>query len=207
MGNRLNRLSRELETPITGISREAIEFTGLMLALAETVGVKPGERALRWYECELARVEREKKRKCQLLFGHFELREGDWESLARTLADRFIPGLSVTRDRSGAKQRWGPIETAVLRINLEEIQAQRPGRTLSDAARIAAKSPPWKYMIRGSRGWETLRRRAYEARPAFVDALRNAQMAHVDAPITELPIDRVSEDYIKRYYANRSAKS
>lgn len=195
--------NRKLSTPIKGVPLEVIEWTGLALALADFIGEPANPEHLALYEKHLARIAEQKQHRYDLLFEHFNTSKGDWEGLARSLAESYVPGLQVMKDRAGAKTKWDPMTVARLRVQLEEIQAEKPGRTLADAARIAAKRPAWRWAAPGKSGWETLRRKAYQADPRFVAIMRRIKVTQEEVPVDQDMPGTSAAEHIRRYYESQ----
>jgi hypothetical protein len=162
-----------LNTPLRAIDHEVMLTAQWILVPAELRQEDPG-RVLP-LDLELRRQKADRDKRMQLLFEHYEIPAGQWERLAKALAGDFVPGLRIASAPPGKKIMWDRLRCSALRADLDQIREQRPGLSLTDAARIAAKKEPWRSMVSGSKAVENLRRRAYNATAEFTEFFRKFQ--------------------------------
>lgn len=104
------------------------------------------------------------REKVPLLFEHFQIPLGDWQSLAILLAQTHVPGfLGITPERRGPKRFW---TRSMMILFMEEMQTEVDGpkkRSISDAAKTLARRPEWKERLKQHcKPAEVLRRKYHE---------------------------------------------
>ncbi|WP_296226923.1 hypothetical protein [Ralstonia sp. UBA689] len=104
-------------------------------------------------------IEQARAEKIRLLFDHYGVGQGDFYTLAMSMALDLVPGLQLATEttRSGAPEKWNAIASGYLVVELERLQEQNKKLSVKSAAAILAKRMPWKDLVRGDNVAETLR--------------------------------------------------
>jgi hypothetical protein len=79
-------------------------------------------------------------RKMASVFEYFNIAEGDYHVLAIALAIEFVPGFKMAKAPVGARRKWFPLGTALLRVHIDLKREQAPHISFLDAARRVAKT-------------------------------------------------------------------
>jgi hypothetical protein len=193
-----------LNQPIPPIDPELLVYAKIEERIAKRKGIDP--RTLSWVRMREQAVEREQQEfleRYDLLFDHYGVERGNFRSLATKLAIDYVPGFRSAKVGRGVK--WDRIDLVRLRFELEQIQRERTGRTIAEAARIAARRPHWKATGLSAL---TLQRRATEAGSIAEIMLRLSTRLEKETQgrITPDDISQEFAEFTKEAIASRVAR-
>jgi|SRR5450755_3069200 hypothetical protein len=190
--NRGKAYSGVLLKPIYPITGEEL-YTVILDERAK--GIAPPGSA---YKKAFARQSEELTKKLPALFKYYNLKQGDFRSLAFALAMQHVPGFAIAKAPPGAKLRWTPFETALLRFEIEAVQRAASKRSFAHAARLVAKRGHWNARLRkGNNPGETLRRRALMADSKSLDAVNRSYGYTAETASTATAI--TPEEFVRNY--------
>ncbi|HQU48368.1 MAG TPA: hypothetical protein PLM09_04425 [Casimicrobiaceae bacterium] len=148
-----------LARPIPYVPREGKMLARALLASAGASDEIVGRLRAESEQADTARAQVIAE-KVLLLFDHFGIAVGDWVGLVLALARAHVPGFHEEQVPRGRRAVWSARDAALLRRRIEEVKAERRGRSFAQAAEIVAKTGEW-----GRVSGATLQRRARQTYP------------------------------------------
>ncbi len=129
------------------------------------------------FKSEAVRVVNARFAKFPALFEAHNVPLGDWQRLAYELAVAHVPGFKVSKP-VGRSTKWGELDKAELRIDVDATIAATRHKTVGEALRHLQKTDEkWKPMLRGLKQ-QAMRDYYYGADQRWVSMVTDSRSLH-----------------------------